>query len=36
MYLCDGLAQLGGNYVVKESELDFSETKAVLLQLITG
>ncbi|CAK87041.1 unnamed protein product (macronuclear) [Paramecium tetraurelia] len=36
IYLCDGLAQQGGDYIVKESELDFSETKAVLLQLITG
>ncbi|CAD8100873.1 unnamed protein product [Paramecium sonneborni] len=36
IYLFDGLSQLGGDYIVKESELDFSETKAVLLQLITG
>ncbi|KAM3147713.1 hypothetical protein pb186bvf_000041 [Paramecium bursaria] len=32
--LCEGLGQ--GTYISKESELNFSESKAVLLQLISG
>ena len=36
MYLNEKLNNLGGSFVIKESELDFTGTKEMLLAIISG